>query len=507
MLEGFLARKSRENTATLTGDIGVGLSSATLGFVSPKTEKKMYWWGVPSLGLMGVSDFLTLFLLYYYNQILGLSAVLAGLALFICVVFDAVSDPVIAYWSDRHKGKFGRRIPFMLVGIAPMTLSCLALFVLHPGDAQWVLFVQLTVLMSIFQVANTAFAVPRLALGVELYKDYSKRNQLLGTDRIFEISGTAVCVCPILFLMPDWDQAHLYPWAALWVCCLLGWSLYLGTVRLSAVESNLLELDRTGKASDFSFPMLAKEVKSLLSNRNWMTLLIAFLFISVNGGIQTSDQVYLNNHLYQFDPRDLFWATPLQLAGGAIAAVVTWRIATGRSKRNLVLLSSGLSFFVSQLLIGLMALDYYFGYSLVPDAGGGVLSPLWWIWAFHGCLNGAIWTFFMILVVSMFADVVEEHQASTGPRSDGLVLVGRNLVTKLIASVGVLLAGVMISWAGFDDATTAEAKEVAVYKFVVIKIAVTAVLIPMAVFFLARYSLTEAQHRANLRKLGYEKQI
>ena len=356
---------------TLTGEIGGRLSRVTLGLISPNTEKKMYWWGLPSLGLMGVSDFLTLFLLYYYNQILGLSAVLAGLALFICVVFDAISDPVIAYWSDRHKGEFGRRIPFMFIGVVPMTLSCLALFVLHLGEAQWTLFAQLTVLMSVFQVANTIFAVPRFALGVELYKDYSKRNQLLSADRIFEISGSALCLWPILLLMPDWDQAHLYPWAALWVCFLLGWSLYLGTLKLSAVEKNLLELDRTGKTSDFSFPLLIREVKSLISNRNWMTLLIAFLFFSVNGGIQTSDQIYLNNHLFQFDPRDLFWASPLQLGGGVIAAFLAWRIATGRNKRNLVLMSSGLHFVFSQLLIGLMAIDYYFGYSLVPDAGGG----------------------------------------------------------------------------------------------------------------------------------------
>ena len=388
-----------------------------------------------------------------------------------------------------------------------MTLSCLALFVLHLGEAQWILFAQLALLMSVFQVANTTFAVPRFALGVELYKDYSKRNQLIGTDRIFEISGTALCLGPIMLLMPDWDQAHLYPWAALWVCCLLGWSLYLGTVKLSAVEKHLLELDRTGKASDFSFPMLIREVKSLISNRNWMTLLIAFLFFSVNGGVQTSDQVYLNNYLFQFDPRDLFWAGPVQLGGGAIAAFLTWRIATGRNKRNLVLISGGLSFVLSPLLIGLMAIDYYFGYSLVPDAGGGVLSPLWWIWTFHGFLNGAVWTFFMILVVSMFADVVEEHQASTGSRSDGLVLVGRNLVTKLMASFGVLLAGFMIKWAGFDDATTVQLKEIAVHKFVAIKITVSAVLIPIALIFFARYSLTEDQHRANLRKLGYEREV
>ena len=502
-----MAKKSRENLDTLSGEIGDRLSHFTLGFIPPKTEKIMFWWGIPGIGLAGVNDFLSMFLLYYYNQILGLSAALAGLALFISVIFDAVSDPVIAYWSDRHKGAFGRRIPFMFIGTIPMSLSCLALFVLHLGETQWLLFVQLTVLIVIFRVSQTVFAVPRFALGVEIYKDYSKRNQLIGADRIFEIGGISLSLGPILLFMPDWDHAHLYPWAALWISLLLGWSSYLGTVKLSAVEKNSLALDQTGKTSAFSFPMLIREAKSLLANRNWMTLLIAFLFFSVNGGIQGGDSIYLNNYLFKFDPSDLFWAGPIALGGGAMAALLTWRMAQGRNKRNLVLASGALGFVVNPLLIGLMASDYYFGYSLVPVAGGGVLSPLWWIWAFHGFFSGAIWTFFSILIVSMFADVVEEHQASTGSRSDGLVLVGRNLVTKLVGSVGVLAAGFMIKWAGFDDANTPELKEIAVHKFVVIKIALMTVLVPIALLCLTRYSLNEDEHRANLRKLGYEKEV
>ena len=68
----------------------------------------------------------------------------------------------------------------------------------------------------------------------------------------------------------------------------------------------------------------------------------------------------------------------------------------------------------------------------------------------------------------MFADVVEEHQSMTNSRSDGLVLVGSNLVTKLVGSVGVLLAGVIIKWAGFDEANSQELKEVAVYNLATI---------------------------------------
>ena len=177
-----------------------------------------------------------MFLLYYYNQILGLSAALVGFALFISVVFDAVSDPVIAYWSDRHQGEYGRRIPFMFAAIVPMSLSLFALFVLNLGNADWILFAQLTVLIVVFRVSQTFFFVPRMALGVELYKDYTERNRLISTGQVFALAGISICMAPILLLMPDWDQANLYPWAALWVAFLLGWSAFMGTSKLSAVE-------------------------------------------------------------------------------------------------------------------------------------------------------------------------------------------------------------------------------------------------------------------------------
>jgi len=478
-----------------------------LRFLPADTERKMYWWGFPGIGLGASNEFLSMFLLYYYNQILGLSAALAGLALFVSVVFDAISDPVIAYWSDRYQGKLGRRIPFMFMGIVPMCLCCFALFVLQLGESQWILFGQLTVLIVVFRVSQTVFFVPRMALGVELYKGYSERNRLISVNQTCALVGISLCMAPILLLMPDWDQAHLYPWAALWVTFLLGWSAYSGTSKLSAAEINSIDMNRTGKTTQFSLRELFGELASLVSNRNWMTLLFAFLFFTINGGLQGGDTIYFNNHLFKFKPSDLFWSGPLMVGGSLLAALVTWRIAKGRDKRAMALIAGGISFVTSPLLIGLMAVDHYSGYDFVPDAGGGLLSSLWWLWAFHGFINGAIFVFFIIIVQSMFADVVEEHQELTGSRSDGLVLVGSNLVTKLVGSVGVLLAGFMIKWAGFDEANTLALKEVAVYKLAVVKVLVSFVLVPAGLLCLARYSLNEEQHRTNLRNLGYEKNI
>ena len=396
----------------------------------------------------------------------------------------------------------------MFAAIVPMSLSLFALFVLNLGNADWILFAQLTVLIVVFRVSQTLFFVPRMALGVELYKDYTERNRLISAGQVFALAGISICMAPILLLMPDWDQAHLYPWAALWVSFLLGWSAFMGTSKLSAVEKkNSFQSNLIGKAARFSWEQLRREVVALFLNKNWMTLLFAFLFFSLNGGIQGGDAIYFNNHLFKFSPSDLFWSGPLMVGGALFAALLVSKISKGRDKRRLVIISGSMSFVIAPLLVGLLAAEQHFGYDFLPEAGGGALSPLWWLWALHGFLNGGVWVFFFIIVQSMFADVVEEHQSKTNSRSDGLVLVGSNLVTKLVGSVGVLLSGVIVKWAGFDDASTLELKEVAVYNLAEVKVAVSLLLVPLGLLCLTRYTLSAEQHLRNLRNLGYEKEI
>ena len=55
--------------------------------------------------------------LIFYNQVLGLSPLLASLALGVALVFDAITDPLIGAWSDRFKSKWGRRHPFIYLSI------------------------------------------------------------------------------------------------------------------------------------------------------------------------------------------------------------------------------------------------------------------------------------------------------------------------------------------------------------------------------------------------------
>ena len=47
------------------------------------------------------------FLLFFYNQVLGLSGFLASLAIVIALLVDAVSDPIIGSWSDGVRHRWG----------------------------------------------------------------------------------------------------------------------------------------------------------------------------------------------------------------------------------------------------------------------------------------------------------------------------------------------------------------------------------------------------------------
>lgn len=59
--------------------------------------------------------------------ILGILTLL-GLITFICRLFDAVTDPLIASLSDRSNNKRGRRIPFMQVAAIPFAILTVLIF-------------------------------------------------------------------------------------------------------------------------------------------------------------------------------------------------------------------------------------------------------------------------------------------------------------------------------------------------------------------------------------------
>ena len=103
------------------------------------------------------------FLFFYYNQVLGLSGSLAGIAALLALVVDAVTDPMIGQLSDRYKSKWGRRHPFMLAGALTFGVTFYILFNPPAGLTEIELFGWMLTWAIAVRLALTLWDVPQVA--------------------------------------------------------------------------------------------------------------------------------------------------------------------------------------------------------------------------------------------------------------------------------------------------------------------------------------------------------
>ena len=121
--------------------------------------------GAYSLAVNGISAFALLF----YVQVLGLSGRLAGMALSITMLWDAVTDPVMGHISDNTRSRFGRRHPYILGGGIFLAIAFFFLWSV-PGifKGPQAIFWYLLGMNLLVKTASTIFDVPYTALGFEI---------------------------------------------------------------------------------------------------------------------------------------------------------------------------------------------------------------------------------------------------------------------------------------------------------------------------------------------------
>ncbi len=118
------------------------------------------------------------FVLFYYTQVIGLSPLLCGIALFLGALVDAISDPMVGFISDNSRLNGGRRHPFMACAIIPIALLIYGLFCPPQPLSEMGLFLWLIIFASGFRLATTFFYISFTALGAELSTDYDERTSI-----------------------------------------------------------------------------------------------------------------------------------------------------------------------------------------------------------------------------------------------------------------------------------------------------------------------------------------
>jgi len=141
-----------------------------------RTRTKVFY-GIGDLGNAVVNSAIQFFLMKFYTDGALVPAALAGNALLIGKIWDAVNDPLFGWLTDRTKSRFGKRRIFMLFGAVPLAIAIALLWFVPKVNLVWT-FVWIAATFILFDTVWTLTNVPYYALTSELTDDYDERSSL-----------------------------------------------------------------------------------------------------------------------------------------------------------------------------------------------------------------------------------------------------------------------------------------------------------------------------------------
>ena len=157
---------------------------------------------------------MSLYVMKFSTDVLLIAPAVMGIIFGISRIWDAVSDPIAGYLSDRTTLKFGRRRTWMLLSFIPISFGFLAVFSPPENISGQSLDLWMLVAILSFYSAITLFNVPHMALGAELSEDYHERTRLFGVRHIGFTLGSILSLISMSLLIseensPDGDVRGL----------------------------------------------------------------------------------------------------------------------------------------------------------------------------------------------------------------------------------------------------------------------------------------------------------
>lgn len=124
----------------------------------------------------------------------GISPYWIGVVILVARIWDAITDPLMGYFSDRTTSRFGKRRIYLIIASPFVLLSMFLLF--YPFAFSSLALRVIAVLLSylVFTTVQTSVMIPYYSLSSEISKDYQKRASFNSYRLGFSIFASILCV-------------------------------------------------------------------------------------------------------------------------------------------------------------------------------------------------------------------------------------------------------------------------------------------------------------------------
>ncbi len=387
------------------------------------------------------------FLLFYYQQVLGVPGTLTGLALAIALAFDAVTDPVAGSLSDKVRTRWGRRHPFLLISALPLGLAFFGIF--NPPDnlSEFGLFLWLALFAMLIRGSLTFYHVPHLALGAEMAHDYNQRSTLFAFSTLFgALGGALLAFASYRLFFPTTEE---FDPGLLNGAGYLGFSLLAGGVAVLSILvcvagtwREIPHLKTPPPSPPFSPAKVVRELGDLFGNRSFRALFVGMLLATTSLAVEGVFGPYMGVHFWGLTTEQLS-IFPLVMLVGLLLSVPLTPVFTRLldKKRSVVILAVATIVNMNAMTV-LRLLDE----SWFPDNDSPWIMRLMML---RYLIAASIAPVIFSSLNSMFADIADEHELDTGERREGIIYSARSFTQKATGAVGVIIGGAIIDLIAF----------------------------------------------------------
>jgi GPH family glycoside/pentoside/hexuronide:cation symporter len=407
--------------------------------VHQATNREIYAWStvaVPTSFFNSLNANLTPF----FNTALGMNAGLIGVAMIIPRIIDAVIDPFLGNLSDNTSTRWGRRRPYIFIG-AILTALCVALiWWAQPGWSQAALFIWLVVVLSLFGIASSVYAVPTEALGFELTDDYNQRTKIQ-TVKFFFASAIGLAVPWIywLTLRPVWGgEIAGFRWVYFFVALLI--------IAFGIVPAVFCR-ERFKRQAIGEQPRIRESLREALNNPYFRQIIYIRIANACGMTVFGGMNFYINYYYICQGDKDL--ATKIGGIGGTLYSTLSFGFLLiipwlGRTLGKRTALITGLAL---QLLGALLnpfiqtpAMPYLQMIGVVLAVPAGLMAN--------------------VFISSFMPDVCDLGERQSGRRMEGTYSAVMGFLTKVEATLLGVVVGLLITFTGLVSGATSQSIEV-----------------------------------------------
>ncbi|MEL7180209.1 MAG: MFS transporter [Pseudomonadota bacterium] len=389
-------------------------------------------WGLADMGIVVFVIVKQLLILTYMTAFLGVPVGIAGFVTTAVLVFDMITDPLVGYFSDRTQSRFGRRAPWMFIGVLVMAAGMVGLFSVPAGMGMNANLAWVVAFFVLATIGFTMVAIPYGAQSGEITQDPKERSAMTGFRMAFASIGILIGGA----LIPGLAGSMGYSMAALAVTPLM-----VGAVWLSLwATRNAPRIEQPASVS------LSGMFGLVFSNKAFVVLVLLYGVMTLAIAMITAGLPFAALYLI-VDSGD----TALSGAAAALTTLslmfAAFVVGSILSQAVWVFLSNRLGK-VGALVLGLclyIALLYTL-YTMLPSVNVTAIAGMF---VLAGMTNGA----YQQIPWAIYPDLMDVTRRETGAAIEGAFSAIWLFGQKLANAVAPAVLGLTLAAAGWQETT------------------------------------------------------